>query len=111
MPGDSGFILGACVNDRLVGMVGFGSGPDRQRGTLYGLFVSRPARRLGIGAGLVRAMPQHVPAPIKRIELFVAGTNTDAIRLYEQEGYARAAAQSDGSLKLVLYLQDQAACS
>ena len=71
-------------------MIGFAAGDQRPSDGLAWIAtigVLPEHRRHGVGRGLLRACEARLKTP--RVRLSVRASNDGAIRLYEQEGYAR----------------------
>ena len=90
--GDGNFVLGAFVEDRLVGMAGFAQrqGPKiRHRGLIWGVYVKREYRKLGAGKLLLSEMlrlARTLPS-LQQIHLAVAIDQAAAQRLYASLGF------------------------
>jgi len=91
-------------------MVGFVAGdpkPAQALSWIATIGVLPEYRRRGIGRQLLRACEARLKTP--RVRLSVRASNSDAIRLYEQEGYERAevwqAYYNDGEAAIVMEKQ------
>lgn len=101
------FILGAFLNDEIVGMVGFQRYQSRKiqhKGFLWGMFIAPEARGRGLGGELfdfaLRMAGGYVPDGLRVLTLSVITTQTVAYRLYESRGFVtygveKAAVQTD----------------
>lgn len=82
------FIIGAFIEDELIGTVGFYAEtiPKLQhRGNIWGVFVYPEHRQKGVAKAMFQATLKAVMQlpEIKQIHLGVADNNTNALRLYE----------------------------
>lgn len=91
-------------------MVGFVAGdpkPAQALSWIATIGVLPEYRRRGIGRQLLRACEARLKTP--RVRLSVRASNSDAIRLYEQEGYERVevwqAYYNDGEAAIVMEKQ------
>lgn len=83
-------IFGAYVDERIVGMIGFGrhaGAKIQHKGFLWGMFVHPSQRRHGAGAALLRVAIEHASPVVEQITLAVVTTNLAAIALYEKFGF------------------------
>ena len=86
------FVLGAFVDEQLVGMVGFFRSPDektRHTGRVWGVFVKREQRGKGVGKALMEELVRRArlqPA-LEQINLAVADGQAPARKLYLQLGF------------------------
>jgi RimJ/RimL family protein N-acetyltransferase len=89
---DGNFVLGAFVDNQLVGMAGFfqRQGPKvRHRGLIWGVYVQRESRKQGAGRLLlseVLRLARTVPG-LEQIHLAVAVDQAAARRLYAALGF------------------------
>jgi len=86
------FIMGAFVEDELVGTVGFNAETIpklKHRGNIWGVFVYPDSRKQGIAKALFESTLKNVEQlpEIKQIHLGVAEHNIPALRLYESFGF------------------------
>ncbi|MGA7302033.1 MAG: GNAT family N-acetyltransferase [Candidatus Sulfotelmatobacter sp.] len=86
------FVVGAFVGDRLVGTAGFFRHKglkERHKGRIWGVYVTREARRQQIGRDMLRMLLErasHVGG-IEQIMLSVATTQNAAVSLYRSLGF------------------------
>ena len=86
------FVLGAFVDEQLVGMVGFFRSPDektRHAGRVWGVYVKRQQRGKGVGKALMEDLVRRArlqPA-LEQINLAVADGQAPARKLYLQLGF------------------------
>jgi ribosomal protein S18 acetylase RimI-like enzyme len=90
--GDRNFVLGAIVEDRLVGMAGFyqeGGPKTRHKGHIWGVYVTEGWRGKGIARVLLSELIERVRAKpeIEQLHLAVAAGQDAAKRLYESLGF------------------------
>jgi putative acetyltransferase len=93
-PPDGTYNLVAVVGDRVVGMLGvhtFPNKPRRRHAGTIGMGVHDEWQGKGVGAGLMRAGLDLADnwLNLRRLELEVYTDNEAAIRLYEQFGFER----------------------
>lgn len=93
-PGDGTYYLVAVVGDRVVGMLGvhtFPQRPRRRHAGAIGMCVHDEWQGQGIGAALMRAGVDLADKwlNLRRLELEVYTDNEAAIRLYERFGFER----------------------
>ncbi len=86
------FVLGAWIEDALVGTVGFlrnESAKSRHVGLVWGVYVAPSARGLGVGSALLRALIEQAQGfgGLERLVLDVDSESPTAIRLYEGVGF------------------------
>jgi len=86
------FIMGAFVEDELIGTVGFyaETAPKLQhRGNIWGVFVYPDHRKKGIAKAMFQATLKAVEqlSEIKQLHLGVAEYKTPALRLYKSFGF------------------------
>lgn len=86
------FIMGAFIEDKLVGTVGFNAETIpklKHRGNIWGVFVYPKHRQKGIAKAIFQATLKAVNKlpEIKQLHLGVAEHNTSAIRLYKSFGF------------------------
>ncbi len=86
------FIMGAFIEDELIGTVGFYAETMpklKHRSTIWGVFVYEEHRKKGIAKAMFQATLKAVKQlpEIKQIHLGVAEHNLAAIRLYESFGF------------------------
>lgn len=83
---DPDLFLVAEVGDAIIGTVigGF----DGRRGMVYHLAVQKEYRKMGVGAQLLKEVERRLQAKgCLRCYLLVLDDNTDAMRLYENNGW------------------------
>ena len=80
--------LKAVEDGKMIGFVAGDPRPSEGFSWIATIGVMPKYRRRGIGRGLLRACESQLKTP--RVRLSVRASNDGAIRLYEQEGYARA---------------------
>ena len=80
--------LKAVEDGKMIGFVAGDPHPSDGFSWIATIGVMPKYRRRGIGRGLLRACESQLKTP--RVRLSVRASNDGAIRLYEQEGYARA---------------------
>lgn len=93
-PPEGAYILVAAMGERIVGMLGLETFPNRPRRAhagAIGIGVHDDWQGKGIGSALVRAGVEMADRwlNIKRLELEVYTDNEPAIRLYERYGFER----------------------
>jgi RimJ/RimL family protein N-acetyltransferase len=91
-PGADRFILGAFVDDQLIGVAGvLREAPARQthKAMLWGVYVSRDWRGRGFGRAIVAEAVRQAfaMAGIQKINLGVNAANAAAVALYESLGF------------------------
>jgi RimJ/RimL family protein N-acetyltransferase len=89
----SGFVLGAFVENRLIGIVGFARYEGlktRHRGCIWELYVRRPERGQGIGKALLLNLLRRAEAHVglEQLTLTVEAGNTIAMNLYSHLGFS-----------------------
>jgi len=86
---DNSHVLGAFVDDELVGTVAVAvqSGKRSHIGFIWGMFVRESARGQGIGRALVSAVLDVAREEVEIVELTVVSENAPARRLYESFGF------------------------
>jgi ribosomal protein S18 acetylase RimI-like enzyme len=90
----------ARVGDRAVGMVGCHLGSDEADASLadvFGMYVSEPYRRLGVGRLLLRTLIEWVLAlpEVTAIKLWVGESQRPARHLYESIGFQVVGVEPD----------------
>lgn len=105
--GDDGVVLGAFDDEQLVGVVGLrrvARAKEQHKAYLWGMYVTRTARGLGVGRQLVRAALDHATLMpgLRQVHLGVSTDNEPARVLYasfgfEPFGLERAALVVDGA--------------
>jgi ribosomal protein S18 acetylase RimI-like enzyme len=90
--GDRNFVLGAFVEEQLVGMVGFyqEEGPKkRHKGHIWGVYVTQDWRRKGIARVLLSEVIARARArpEVEQVYLGVTVEQNSARRLYESLGF------------------------
>jgi len=87
----NGNIFGAFVDDALVGVAGYwpqeGAKVGHKAG-FWGMYVSRSARKLGLGRRLMEAVIAHATGRVEQLQLGVGADNEAARRLYQRMGFA-----------------------
>lgn len=97
---DDDFVLGAFIEDELVGIAGFcreTRAKANHKATIWGVFVAAEARRLGVGRALVEeavARARAVPG-LLQIHLSVSTTTPEARRLYRALGFCTWGVEPD----------------
>jgi ribosomal protein S18 acetylase RimI-like enzyme len=91
-PADGAFILGALVNDQLVGVIGHHRKPgkkNRHQAIIWGVYVSGSQRGTGLGRLLMEAAiaKSRALGDVEELQLTVITCNTSAIALYESLGF------------------------
>jgi GNAT superfamily N-acetyltransferase len=86
------FVLGAFVDDQLVGMTGFFRSPEektRHKGRIWGVFVRREHRGKGVGRSLMEEVLRKVRSQsgLEQVTLAVASEQSAARTLYLQLGF------------------------
>jgi ribosomal protein S18 acetylase RimI-like enzyme len=86
------FVLGAFVDDDLVGMTGFFRSPEektRHKGRVWGVYVKSQHRGKGIGRSLMEEVLKRVRSQsgLEQITLAVASGQAAARKLYLQLGF------------------------
>ncbi len=94
---DGSYVLGAFIDDEMIGIVGYGKGMKKNTGTLFGLYVAPSYRRQSIGRQLCQRLFERHPGVSIRLEVLRA--NLEAIELYRQLGFLAA---EDGAETLVM---------
>jgi ribosomal protein S18 acetylase RimI-like enzyme len=85
-------VFGAFCANALVGMAGFVVSPkpkQRHKGTLVGLYVQPPFRRLGAACRLLDAVIGHAVGCVMLLHATVTASNTAAQALYRKSGFVR----------------------
>jgi RimJ/RimL family protein N-acetyltransferase len=75
----------------LVGVAGLHvseQGKSSHKAQLWGMFVSREARRAGLASALLGQLTRHAAGAIEEIRLSVVTTNAEAVRLYARAGFS-----------------------
>jgi ribosomal protein S18 acetylase RimI-like enzyme len=91
-PSEDSFVLGAFIDQQLVGMAGFfrkRGEKIRHRGTIWGVYVSEDCRGKGIGRALlgeVIGLAQLLPG-LEQVRLGVSTHNAAAKSVYESLGF------------------------
>jgi ribosomal protein S18 acetylase RimI-like enzyme len=90
-PGDN-FVLGAFVDEQLVGMVGFFRSQDektRHTGRVWGVYVKGEQRGKGVGKSLMEELVRRaqLQPTLEQINLAVADGQAPARKLYVQLGF------------------------
>lgn len=83
-------ILGAFVNDELVGCAGFfvyASEKMSHRGCLFSMYTKDTHRNCGTADALIKAIIDHANPHVIQLHLTVVTTNHAAIRLYKKNGF------------------------
>ncbi|WP_028399144.1 GNAT family N-acetyltransferase [Ectobacillus panaciterrae] len=87
------FVLGAFMNEQLVGIAGFRQEKGekiRHKGTIWGVYVNPDSQGGGIGKQLISALletiKQQLPE-LEQIHLMVGSHNDKAKKLYESFGF------------------------
>ncbi|WP_434653555.1 GNAT family N-acetyltransferase [Pseudomonas sp. R3-56] len=85
-------ILGAFVEDELVGIVGLSLEPRlkaRHKATLFGMYVAATHRQGGLGQQLVQAALDEARrhAFLRLVQLTVTAGNDPAVKLYQRSGF------------------------
>lgn len=91
-PVEEAFVLGAHAGGDLVGIVGVARASQqkvRHRATLWGMYVAREQRRLGLGRALVREAIERAGAMpgVEALALSVDAENEAAKQLYRALGF------------------------
>jgi ribosomal protein S18 acetylase RimI-like enzyme len=86
------FVLGAFVDDQLVGMTGFFRSPEektRHKGRVWGVYVKSGHRGEGIGRSLMEEVLRRVRSQpeLEQVTLAVASGQAAARKLYLQLGF------------------------
>lgn len=89
---DENFIIGAFIDSRLVGMVGFYREQRLKRqhqGGIWGMFVEPSSRGLGVGTTLLHEALRRAKAlrGLRCVRLSVAATQGPARKLYTNAGF------------------------
>jgi ribosomal protein S18 acetylase RimI-like enzyme len=89
---DENFVIGAFVDSKLVGMVGFYRElrlKRRHQGGIWGMFVEPSSRGLGVGATLLHEALRRARAlqGLRYVRLSVAATQGPAHKLYTNAGF------------------------
>lgn len=85
-------VLGAFLEDELVGLCGMSVDPRRNvrhRGKVFGMYVPRDRAKQGVGSALIAALIEHAKrcGTLDSLGLTVTAGNDDARRLYERHGF------------------------
>lgn len=83
-------ILGALLEQRLVGVVGLRAQAEfklRHKAMIWGMYVRQEARQYGIGERLIDAAVAHAPGHVEQLQLAVITENETARRLYAKAGF------------------------
>lgn len=83
-------ILGAFVDDELVGCVGFyclNSSKTKHRGIIWGIFTKPEYRGQGIASSLIKAIIAYAQSRVMQLHLTCVTTNLGAIKLYQKHGF------------------------
>lgn len=111
----AGCIFGAFFAERIVGMAGFyqESGEKfEHKGVLWGMYVNREFRSVGLGGDLVSAVLDHAKDVVDLVSLAVVTENASAMALYRKMGFrtygveARALKIQDRYLSETLMVRD-----
>lgn len=91
-PSPGHFVLGAFVEERLIGMVGFAQEDrikTRHKGTIWGMFVKAEYHHKGVGKALLMELLDQARGLdwLELIQLWVVTENQAAVRLYELFGF------------------------
>ncbi len=101
-PTPPGVVLGAFVDDRLVGFAGLQVPQkikQRHKGFIYSVYVDAAFRRLGVAEGLMTAaIAAAHEAGLRYVWLTVAAENENARQLYERLGFRRFGTEPRGLL-------------
>ena len=86
------FLIGAFVDSKLSGMVGFFRDPNmklRHKGHVWSVYVTAAARGQGVGRKLMTALLERAAATdgIEQVVLSVSTTQTAAVQLYLSLGF------------------------
>ena len=87
---ESSVVFGAFDGANLVGTAGFFIRQGRKeshKGTLWGMYVRRGARKAGVGKQLAKAVIDHARQHVELIQLTVVSGNEPARRLYDSLGF------------------------
>ena len=88
---DGGFLLGAFIDNRLVGTAGFACRPrvkTRHKGEVWGVYVTEASREQGIGKGLLSELIRMTRSRgFEQITLSVAAADNPAKSLYASLGF------------------------
>jgi RimJ/RimL family protein N-acetyltransferase len=98
------FVVGAFVEDRLVGTAGFyrdRSIKERHKGHVWGVYVTAAMRGSGLGRGIMNALLEHASRVegIEQIVLLVTTSQTAAAALYQSLGF-RSFGRESRALKI-----------
>lgn len=88
---ESGYVAGAFLNDRLVGIAGFRRlerEKTRHRGDIWGVYVAPRARRTGVGRRLMEHLIAYARTQVSQVHLS-ATADRPAVALYESLGFTR----------------------
>ncbi|MDX1562331.1 MAG: GNAT family N-acetyltransferase [Gammaproteobacteria bacterium] len=92
LPAEGSVVFGALDGDRLIGLIGLSR--DRpikaaHRACIWGVFVDKAYRRLGIASRLLAAVIEHASTlpGVERVYLSVSEKTPGAKRLYEAHGF------------------------
>lgn len=91
-PADGAFILGAFLNNQLVGLIGHLRKPgkkNRHQAIIWGVYVTGSQQGTGLGRKLMEAAVAKSRAigDVEELQLTVITCNTGAIALYESLGF------------------------
>jgi RimJ/RimL family protein N-acetyltransferase len=86
-----GNVFGAFAGSELIGVAGYW--PQQgvkvsHKAILWGMYVRKTARKLGLGRRLVEAVVNHATGRVEQLQLGVASDNEAACRLYSKTGFS-----------------------
>jgi len=87
---DAGFIFGALVQDELLAIAGYRrhlQAKKQHKGELFGVYVGKNGRRLGLGEAVVRHVIQMATGDVEQLIATVASLNLPATSLYQKLGF------------------------
>lgn len=89
---DENFVLGAFVNDRLIGIVGFFRSPEektRHKGRIWGVYVKSEHRGKGFGRALMEELLRltRLQPGLEQVTLAVGNGQAAARKLYLELGF------------------------
>src|SRR5581483_3199936 len=90
-------VFGAFDGAGIVGMAGFYR--PQGRGTLWGMYVRKSARRSGAGRALVHAVIAYAAKRTDALQLIVSAGNSGAVRFYKALGFAEAGSAPDSAMR------------